>query len=228
MCNRYVSLGIRDSDLRSVCSRVLQFNAAWAIFAFLSFASLHDDLPPCTTPVFSLQYFVHHGLYRIYVYVLLFKNKCVCIAVVYRCTYSAPSNTKTIIRQHLPQLLREIIGTSDHKKNERKSIMSEKRGQLSGNIVHRCFLQNTTHLENVSRWTRHNNMIRWVQPEALDHQRRKTWRFYDWFRRQIWQVMEYKLTKNYIAIMNHSPGLYTGWAVRRLQDRWFHLPILRP
>jgi hypothetical protein len=35
----------------------------------------------------------------------------------------------------------------NHKKNE--NIMSENRGQLSGNIVHRCFLQNTTNLENV-------------------------------------------------------------------------------
>ena len=55
-----------------------------------------------------------------------------------------------------------------------------------------------------------------------------TWRLYHWFRRRIWQVMEYKLTKNYIAIMNNSPGLYAGWAVRRLQDGRLHLPALRP
>ena len=38
------------------------------------------------------------------------------------------------------------------------------------------------------------------------------------------------ITKNSMAITNICPGLYTGWAVRRLQDRRFklHLPALWP
>ena len=58
-------------------------------------------------------------------------------------------------------------------KNE--DTMSEKRGQLSGNIVHRRFLQNTTNLENVCGWTWHSNPIRWRQPEPMEHQSRKAW-----------------------------------------------------